>query len=389
MQPFAVTLLNRMEQLASRYQASVFHVWLAAMYVYFSRTAQRQEWVVGVPVLNRSNARFRATVGLFTQVSAVRLQFSDELPFSALVRGVRDKLQQDFRHQRFPLSEMNRELGLRADQGQLFDVSVSYELDPHDFCYGQTQARAVKVSNGHEALPLAIHLRSNRLQDAASLHFVYNEAYLRHDDVQALAQRFTWLLMQGLEDSSLPVSAFSLVTPDEAAQLQQWNHTACVFAGVPTLHGRIEAQAASRPDAVAVTCQGSSLSYAELNRQANALAHHLLALGVKPDDRVAIVARRSLETIVGLLAILKAGAAYVPVDPAHPAQRIAYLLDDSAPVAVLAQHALLERLPALSVPVIDLDRPVSGLPSNPLAAVAPEHLAYVIIPPAPPVCPRR
>ncbi|KAF1026602.1 MAG: Tyrocidine synthase 3 [Pseudomonas sp.] len=377
-QPFAVTLLNRMEQIANRHQASVFHVWLAAMYVYFSRTAQRREWVVGLPILNRSNARFRATVGLFTQVSAVRLQFSDELPFSALVRGVRDQLQQDFRHQRFPLSEMNRELGLRADQGQLFDVSVSYELDAHDFRYGQTQARAVKLSNHHEALPLSIHLRSNRYQDTACLHFVYNEAYLRHDDVQALAERFTWLLMQGLEDSSLPVSAFSLVTPQESRQLQQWNSTTQAYTGACTLHGRIEAQAARAPHAVAAVYQGAQLSYAELNQRANALAHHLLARGVKPDDRVAIVARRSLETVVGLLAILKAGAAYVPVDPAHPAQRIAYLLDDSAPVAVLAQEALLERLPVLTVPVINLDQPVSGLPSNPPASATPNHLAYVI-----------
>ncbi|MGH8406883.1 MAG: condensation domain-containing protein, partial [Pseudomonas sp.] len=110
--PFPAALLNRMARAANHYQASAFHVLLAAMYLYFSRTGQRQEWVVGLPILNRSNARFRSTLGLFTQVSAVRLQFSDDLPFSALVRGVRDQLQQDFRHQRFPLSEMNRELGL-------------------------------------------------------------------------------------------------------------------------------------------------------------------------------------------------------------------------------------------------------------------------------------
>ncbi|WP_338576643.1 amino acid adenylation domain-containing protein [Pseudomonas canadensis] len=383
-QAFPVALLNRMEQVANRYQASAFHVLLAAMYVYFTRTAQRPEWVVGLPILNRSNARFRSTVGLFTQVSAVRLQFDEQLPFSALVRGVRDQLKQDFRHQRFPLSEMNRELGLRrTDRGQLFDLSVSFEQDDHELRYGTTEARAVKVSNHHEPLPLAIHLRSNRYQDTACLHCVYNEAYFQHDEVLALAQRFTWLLEQGLEDVALKISDFSLVTPAEQAQLQDWNATAqanTTQANAPlqTLHGRVEAQAARTPDAVAAVYQGRQLSYAQLNQQANALAHQLLERGVQPDDRVVILARRGLETLVGLLATLKSGACYVPVDPAHPAERLSYLLQDSDPVVVLTQHDLLTRLPALEVPVIQLDRPTFHLGTNPRVPVSAANLAYVI-----------
>ncbi len=383
-QAFPVALLNRMEQVANRYQSSAFHVLLAAMYVYFTRTAQRPEWVVGLPILNRSNARFRSTVGLFTQVSAVRLQFDEQLPFSALVRGVRDQLKQDFRHQRFPLSEMNRELGLRrTDRGQLFDLSVSFEQDDHELRYGTTEARAVKVSNHHEPLPLAIHLRSNRYQDTACLHCVYNEAYFQHDEVLALAQRFTWLLEQGLEDVALKISDFSLVTPAEQAQLQLWNATAqanTTQANAPlqTLHGRVEAQAARTPDAVAAVYQGRQLSYAQLNQQANALAHQLLERGVQPDDRVVILARRGLETLVGLLATLKSGACYVPVDPAHPAERLSYLLQDSDPVVVLTQHDLLPRLPALEVPVIQLDRPTFHLGTNPRVPVSAAHLAYVI-----------
>ncbi|ROM52118.1 non-ribosomal peptide synthetase [Pseudomonas canadensis] len=383
-QAFPVALLNRMEQVANRYQSSAFHVLLAAMYVYFTRTAQRPEWMVGLPILNRSNARFRSTVGLFTQVSAVRLQFDEQLPFSALVRGVRDQLKQDFRHQRFPLSEMNRELGLRrTDRGQLFDLSVSFEQDDHELRYGSTEARAVKVSNHHEPLPLAIHLRSNRYQDTACLHCVYNEAYFQHDEVLALAQRFTWLLEQGLEDVALKISDFSLVTPAEQAQLQHWNataqaNTAQANAPLQTLHGRVEAQAARTPDAVAAVYQGRHLSYAQLNQQANALAHQLLERGVQPDDRVVILARRGLETLVGLLATLKSGACYVPVDPAHPAERLSYLLQDSDPVVVLTQHDLLPRLPALEVPVIQLDRPTFHLGTNPRVPVSAAHLAYVI-----------
>ncbi len=378
-EPFAVELLRRMEHVAQRYQASAFHVLLAAMYVYFTRAHQRDEWVVGLPILNRSNAAFRGTVGLFAQVSAVRFQFSEQLPFGALVRGVRDQLKQDFRHQRFPLSAMNRELGLRrSDRGQLFDLSVSFEQDDHDLRFGQVQARAVKVSNHHEPLPIAIHLRSNRYQATACLHCVYNEAYFQHDEVQALTRRLIGLLEQGLDDTALQVGEFALVTPAEQAQLQRWNATAQPTVAPHTLHARIEAQVMRTPDAVAVVQQGRQLTYAQLNQQANALAQQLLERGVQPDDRVAVLARRGPDTLVGLLAVLKAGACYVPVDPAHPAERLHYLLQDSAPVVVLTQQALLPRLPALDVPVIALDRPTFDLGPNPRVAVTPTNLAYVI-----------
>ncbi len=173
----------------------------------------------------------------------------------------------------------------------------------------------------------------------------------------------------------------SVVPAAERQQLlEQFNATQAHFPQGTTLHARIEAQAARTPEAVAAVHQGRQLSYAELNQQANLLAHHLLALGVKPDDRVAIVARRGLDTLAGLLAILKAGACYVPVDPSHPAERLNYLLTDSAPVAVLTQHALLERLPALDVPVINLDRFTwqHHSASNPKAAATASNLAYVI-----------
>ncbi|WP_163030562.1 AMP-binding protein, partial [Pseudomonas viridiflava] len=147
-----------------------------------------------------------------------------------------------------------------------------------------------------------------------------------------------------------------------------------------TIHQRIEQQAAMAPDAVAAQVGDQRLSYGELNRRANALAHHLIGLGVRPDDRVAVMACRGLDTLVGLLAVLKAGAGYVPVDPGHPDERVGYLLQDSAPVVVLTQAALLERLPPLAVPVVALDRADWPMrEDNPqVAHLTVDHLAYVI-----------
>ncbi|WP_395608028.1 amino acid adenylation domain-containing protein [Pseudomonas sp. B22129] len=189
-------------------------------------------------------------------------------------------------------------------------------------------------------------------------------------------------LVSALEQAPLTALDQVSVVPvaEQQLLLDQFNATQADFPQGTTLHGRIEAQAALTPSAIAAVFQERQLTYAELNAQANLVAHHLLALGVKPDDRVAIVARRGLDTLAGLLAILKAGACYVPVDPSHPAERLNYLLTDSAPVAVLTQQALRERLPALDVPVIDLDRFTwqHHSASNPTVAVTPSNLAYVI-----------
>ncbi|WP_065261133.1 non-ribosomal peptide synthetase [Pseudomonas bananamidigenes] len=380
-QRFPARLHERMKQVAHEYGASALHFLLAAMHVYLSRTGQRDEWVVGLPLLNRSGARFKSTLGLFTQVSAVRMGFGRELAFSALVKAVRDELKQDFRHQRFPLSEMNRALGLlREDRSQLFEVTVSYERDAHEYRYGEARGRVVKVSNHEEGTPLSVHLLSSRSDDEDSLYLVYNEAYFDADEIEALSARLLWVLEQGLENSALATGDFSLSLPAETALLQQWNDTRAVYPEGQTLHQRIEAQTAAQPEALAAAFQGQRLTCTELNRQANALAHHLIGLGVQPDDRVALVARRGLDTLVALLAILKSGAAYVPVDPAHPAERLSYLLSDSAPVVVLTQRHLRDRLPLLNVPVIDIDTrawPINDL--NPdVPGLTAEHLAYVI-----------
>ncbi|WP_395608029.1 amino acid adenylation domain-containing protein [Pseudomonas sp. B22129] len=168
-------------------------------------------------------------------------------------------------------------------------------------------------------------------------------------------------------------------TAERDILLRDFNATAADFPVGQTLHGAFEVQAERQPHAIAVTQGDASLTYQQLNQRANQLAHHLLALGVQPDDRVALCCRRGPQMLVGLLGILKAGAGYVPVDPAYPAERIAYLLQDSAPVAVLAEAGTRDLLGGVAS--IDLFEP--GLQhqpvSNPhLAHLTPAHLAYVI-----------
>jgi amino acid adenylation domain-containing protein len=169
--------------------------------------------------------------------------------------------------------------------------------------------------------------------------------------------------------------------------LYDWNTTETEYPKEQCVHQLFEAQAHRTPDAVALVFEEQSLSYAELNIRANRLAHHLIDLGIRPDVRVAIGVERSLEMVVGLLAILKAGGAYVPLDPAYPEERLAFMLEDSAPLALLVHGATRERFAALAgdVPLVDLDADAAAWAelsaTNPEPAalgLRPNHLAYVI-----------
>ncbi|PHN51806.1 syringopeptin non-ribosomal peptide synthetase SypA [Pseudomonas syringae] len=374
-------LEQQIDDLALGLNASSFHVLLAVLYVYFTRAYQRDELVIGLPILNRPNASYKKTLGLFTQLSSVRLKFSADLSFGELVQGICRAVKQDYRSQRFPVSDLNRLLELRrAERTQLFDLTFSYERNDHLLRFGQATAHAVKSSNNHEQTPLAIHLRTNAYETESRLHYIYNEGYFQHDEIAPLAERLQHVIEQGLANPHLPVHGFSLIGKTDTLQMQAWNAGQPPFANDLTIHQQFEARAAERPDAVALMFEEQTLSYGELNARANQVAHRLLALGVRPDDRVAICVERGPAMIIGLLGILKAGAGYVPLDPAYPLERLAYTLGDSAPVALLSQQSVQPALPVSDVPLIYLDDvDLQGERAcNPQVSVRPSDLAYVI-----------
>jgi non-ribosomal peptide synthetase component F len=162
---------------------------------------------------------------------------------------------------------------------------------------------------------------------------------------RATVERHVGYLRRALEamvaDESQSMERLALL-PEAERQLvlEEWNRTEAEYPADACVHELFEAQVERTPDAAAVVFEGEELTYAELNRRANRLAHHLRERGVGPDVRVGICVERGLEMVVGLLGVLKAGGAYVPLDPGQPAERLAYMLADSAPAAVLTQRSL-------------------------------------------------
>ncbi|WP_238211649.1 non-ribosomal peptide synthetase [Pseudomonas sp. PAGU 2196] len=338
----------------------------------------REQVVFGTVLMGRlqgAEATDRA-LGIFINTLPVRVDL-DSADLPTAIRATHQRLSALMRHEHAPLALAQRCSGVAAP-APLFNALLNYRHSAVDSTQPRRAALAgIDIVESAEATNYPLTLSVDDLGEAFRLTLLAS--------AEVPAQRVCAYLQQTLESLVLApqssVLALAMLPDSERTELlEAFNDYPAPYERQLTLHQRIAHRAELHPDAVAATCDGARLSYAELNRQANALAQHLINLGVRPDDRVAVVARRSLQTLVGLLAVLKAGAGYVPVDPAHPDERVHYLLNDSGPVAVLTQQALRERLGPVAVPVVLLDQPHWPVcESDPVVpGLSASHLAYVI-----------
>ncbi|HST60657.1 MAG TPA: amino acid adenylation domain-containing protein, partial [Longimicrobium sp.] len=212
----------------------------------------------------------------------------------------------------------------------------------------------------------------------------YATSLLDRETVERWAGYLRRVLREMATGGDRPVERLDLLSAAERRRVvEAWNASGAAFPAGACVHELFEAQVERTPEAEAVSFEGERLTYTELNARANRLAHHLRALGVGPDARVGICLERGPEMVAGLLAILKAGGAYVPLDPAYPADRLHYMLEDSAPAALVTQSSLAAMFAGLDVPTVVLDAPAAawarGPETNPArAGLTPGHLAYII-----------
>jgi syringomycin synthetase protein SyrE len=385
------TLYNALTQFASERSLSVAHVLISVVGTYFCRTVGVDEIVIGMPVHNRTTSRAKTTAGMFSSVSPIRLPVDPQASLLELMHTAGGQLRRCYRHQRFPIAELNRSLRLaQTGRRQLFDVSLSFESLDGDDQFGGTSSRVITMDNGYEQTPMAIFVRDYHPFEDVHLDFNFNTAYFSLEEARHLQQRIVSMLEAVLERYDTPVGHFPLMSQAEQQRLQvEFNATAREYPRDVLIHTLFEQQAELRPHACAVRGDaGPLLSYGQLNRQANQLAHRLIALGVEPDARVAVCLKRGPEMVVALLGILKAGGAYVPIDPDLPSARQAFMLSDSAPRAVLSCHELLDHLPPLNVPLLAIDRDADDHaqlaaqpehnPDPQALGLTPTHLAYVL-----------
>jgi amino acid adenylation domain-containing protein len=384
---------DAVDALARAEGCTPFMVLLAVFQALLGRYARRDDVVVGTPVANRTRPETRDVVGFFVNTLALRADLSGDPSFRALLHRVREGAMGAFAHQEMPFERLVDELKVprSAAHAPLFQVMFSLQpVDAGAAALAGLQAAPVPVAGTQALFDLTLALRPDGGGMAGALE--YATALFDRETALRMIGHFRALLAAACAAPDAALSALPLLSADEVdAALRAWEGPALespppsarshsrAFA---LIHERIAVQAARIPDAIAVEGGGERMTYAELEDRAARLAHRLRALGVQPGEIAALRAERSVEAVVAILAVLKAGGAYLPLDPAYPAERQAYMLADSGAALLLdatgagAPAGYAGRVADLAA---ELSASASGPPDPFVVKVAEtEDLAYVI-----------
>ena len=338
----------------------------------------------GMPMLNRRSARDKETHGLFSTVAAPRIRIEPEAGVAAVFANLSRAVRQAMRHHRYPLSEVNRSLGLtRRRVLQLFDVNISYEqVDYGEIAMGLARASVPRVLlNGVERTPIEIFVREYGGAGHIEIDLDFSLDHFSESEAGLLSERFSRVLSWLSRGAPGGLNAAPLLAaPERRWLVEEVNATARDYGPFVPVQVAFARHAAADPDALAVLCGEERLSYGELEARAAVQAARLRRLGVTRGAPVGVYLERSADLVVSLLAVLKAGGAYLPLDPELPGERLSSMLVDAAVPVVATSTALLDGLPAHAgrTLVVDDGGRARGGPLETALEVGSEDLAYVI-----------
>jgi amino acid adenylation domain-containing protein len=379
-------LLERLQALGRSEGATLYMTVLAAFQVLLSKYSGSDDIVVGSPIAGRTRKEIKELIGLFVNTLVLRTDLSGDPSFREVLRRAREATLGAYEHQEMPFEKLVAELKPERSlsHSPLFQVVFTLESAGG----GEGTLAGLEVSGAGAELAsakfdLSLMLKATAQGVRGGLN--YSTDLFERGTVERMLGHLGRVLEQVAADPDVRLSRLELLGGVERALvLEAWNRTERPYPPGVCMHELFEAQVERTPGAVAVSFQGERVTYAELNARANRLAHHLRALGVGPEVRVAVCINRGVDTLVALLAVLKAGGGYVPLDPGNPDDRLRYLLADSAPAVLLTGGPIAARLAGAGVPLVDLgdlgawDAYPASDPGRAEVGVGPEHLAYVI-----------
>ncbi|GGT00027.1 non-ribosomal peptide synthetase [Streptomyces cinerochromogenes] len=353
---FDAELTTALRTLARRNRSTLFMTLLTGWALVLSRWSGQTDVVIGTPTANRGRAELEGLVGFFVNSLALRVDLSGDPSAAELLRRVRVATLGALTHQDLPFEQVVETVGPHRSPAHtpLFQVMFAWQNAGGDApVLPDLDVTALDAPCAGAKFDLALSLAEEGDRVTGTLD--YATALFDPETVERHVRHLRRILTQMAADPELPVSALELLTPPERAQLlDDWGDSGREAPAVP-FPALFEERVRAAPQAVAVEFGPVSLSYGELNARANRLARHLVGLGVGPERLVAVALPRSVRWLVATLAVLKAGGAYLPVDPAYPADRIAYMLTDATPACVLTDTATAPALPGTTAPLVLLD----------------------------------
>ncbi len=362
---------------------TLFMVLLAGFKARLYRYTGQAEVVIGTPIANRQQREVEELIGFFVNTLALRTSIAGNESLRELLKREREVCLGAYQHQDVPFEMVVEAVGVERtlQHAPVFQVMfVMQNLPEVRLELGGLASRVVEVGSGTAKFDLTLTVREVEGQLRGQVEYATD--LFERESIKRLVGHYEKLLQELVRDVEQAVGAVPLLSAGERQQLlYAWNETTLAVpeSSIQELFG---AQAERTPAAVAVVAGAEQVSYAELNRRANQLAHHLRRLGVGPEERVGVLLERTTELVIGLLGILKAGGAYVPLDANYPQERLSYMLEDAAAKVLLTQEGLRERAAQWAGTVVSVDgaRELIAAESGeePQLVNVPGNLAYVI-----------
>ncbi|MGB3204689.1 MAG: amino acid adenylation domain-containing protein, partial [Crinalium sp.] len=343
-------LTQKLNKLGQQEGTTLFMTLLAAFKTLIYRYTGQEDILIGAPIANRDRAEIETLIGFFVNTLVLRTSLSNNPSFKELLRRVKETALGAYTHQDLPFEKLVEELQPERDlsYSPLFQVSFALQNGlTQTLELPELQLSLKEVDTKTAKFDLTLFLEESAQGLIGS--FEYNTDLFKSSTIERIIGHFQALLTGIVDNPEASISTLPLLTATEQHQLLvEWNNTYVDYPQDKCIHQLFEAQVEKTPDAVAVVFEDvqtrdlAPLTYKELNHQANQLARYLQKLGVKADSLVGICVERSLEMLIGILGILKAGAAYVPLDPAYPQERLAFILEDTQAAVLLTQQQFVE-----------------------------------------------
>jgi amino acid adenylation domain-containing protein len=366
-------LLDRLHGLCRREGATPFMVLLAAYQAVLARWSGQQDIVVGTPIANRTRHELEGMIGFFVNTLALRTSFAGEPSFEELVRRVKRAALAAYDHQDLPFEKLVDELRVVRDTTRTPVFQAMFVMQNTALAtmvLGDVDVRHEPSSHDVSKVDLTLTLAEEATGVAGTLE--YDVALFDRSTVERFAEHFVVLLDAALGAPASRVATLPVMSEAERHRVVvEWNATAQTYASHEsrTVHGMFEEQVDRSPDAPAAECDGVTLTYRELDARANRIAHAILAHDLHLEARVAVETERSLDMLAAMLGVMKAGAAYVPIDTELPADRRTFMKEDAA-VSVTLDAAALDQIAGVAAATTKTSRPA--------VKVAAEQLAYVL-----------
>ncbi|MFP2898100.1 amino acid adenylation domain-containing protein [Corallococcus sp. 4LFB] len=380
--PLPASLPAAIQSLARDAGVTPFMLLLAGFHALLARHSGQEDLVIGTPIAGRGRREVENLIGFFTNTLALRVDASGAENFRTLLGRVREACLGAYAHQDMPFEQLVDALVPSRDlsRSPLFQVMFVFQNAGAPWELPGVSVRALTFEPGMAKFDLTLFVRES--PEGWSSAWEYNTALFDEDTVARFADHYAQLLESALAAPDAPLATLPLLTDAEQRQLAQWTLRSVPYPAVSSVHAFFEATATRTPDAIAVRFGEQTLTYGELERRSNQLAHHLRRHGVRADVRVGIHLHRSLELAVAVLGTLKAGGAYVPLDPAYPPERLAAMLQASGAAVLLTSRALRGVLDGGAALALELDTQADVLARESDARPTPlgnaQALTYVI-----------